>query len=607
MKSLRLLFVLLTPMLFFACSKEKSFEVSNENNTPAQWEFFEGSKPFKGPVDTAVIADLGGGIKTLVVEGTSDDGTGFLTLGIIGFNPLAPATYKSPNVLFDYSKSTGVVYENDLTAVGKFTIEITKIDSASVTGVFFGEVKDSTGATKTISNGKFSARLAKTSVQPGTAQITFWGKNSCTAGGNISVKLSNNQTGTISSFTATAPACGATGAANFTVSPGTYAWTAKCGGDSTTGVITIAASQCVRQEVVFGGTPPPTGQASFWAKASCTAGGNITVRLNNNQTGTISTFTATAPANCTTNGNANFNLPVGNYTWVAKCGPSDSVSGNLSIVASQCAKVEVIFPQGPGAQYSLISAGGNCSNINVNGTYIVGKPLSNDTNTVTVQVNVTAIGSYNISTNTVNGYSFSAVGNFTTTGVQTVTLKGSGTPGGTGTNSFTVTAGTSTCNFSVNVINPPPSNTLNTWSFTQGARTFSGEFTFPGFFGDDVFGFGKALDMFGEIPGTDTVLTLYIQFPAAATQPSPGTFITDPNLFSSNTTNFNLWNAVTFGDIYYCKSQTGAGSPVKMTIIITSYDAVNKIVKGTFSGQAWNSSGQIVNITNGKFECEVEF
>src|SRR5215212_3593962 len=149
MKSLRLLFLLLTPMLFFACSKEKSFEQGSGTNTPSQWEFTEGSHFFKGKVDTAYVNDLGPGIKALLLEGTSEDGTGFLNIGIIGFNASAPGVYKTPSVLFEYSKASGTLYENDLTAVGEFTIEVTKIDSAGITGSFSGKVKDSTGAVKT--------------------------------------------------------------------------------------------------------------------------------------------------------------------------------------------------------------------------------------------------------------------------------------------------------------------------------------------------------------------------------------------------------------------------------------------------------------------------
>ena len=604
MKSLRLLLVLLGPVLFFGCSKEKSFEVGN-TTTVSQWEFTEGSNFFKGNVDTAYVNDLAAGIKSLILEGTSDNGSGFLNIAVLGFNPSAPGVYKTPSVLFDYSNASRTIYENDLTAVNEFTLEVTKIDSSGITGIFSGKVKDSTGGAKTITSGKFSAKLGGSIQPPAKAQLTFWSKASCAAGGNITVKLNNNQTGTITTFNTTAPACGANGSANFTLDPGVYTFVAKCGPtDSVSGTVLLQPGQCVRTEVSFGAAPA-NGEATFWAKNSCNAGGNITVRLSNSQTGTITAFTPTAPANCTGTGTANFTLPAGSYTWVAKCGPTDSVSGNLTVTASQCSKVEVVFPTGGPAQYTLVSAGGNCSNTQVLATYTVGKALG-DTNDIVVQVNVTTIGAYSIATNTINGYSFSGTGNFTTTGVQNVTLQGIGTPLASGTNSFTVTAGASSCsNVNVPVVSAPAS-TLNTWSFTQGTRTYSGTFPTGGDFGDDWLGFGKSLDMFGEIPSTDTAFSLYIQFPASATQPVPGTYTTNPDIFNSNTNDLYMFDSNV--DIFYVKDfpPLPPTTPT-LTIIITSYDASTKIAKGTFSGTAWNSAGTIVNITNGKFEAEVHF
>lgn len=603
MKSLRLLLVLVAPLLFFGCSKEKSFEVGN-NNTVSQWEFTEGSNFFKGTVDTGYVTDLGSGIRSLTLEGTSDNGTGFLNIVVLGFNTSAPGVYKTPAVLFDYSTATKTLYENDITAVGEFTLEITKVDSAGVTGVFSGKVKDSSGAIKTITNGKISAKFGAP-TPPAKGQLTFWSKASCTAGGDITVRLSNNQTGTISTFVATAPACGASGSANFTLDPGVYTFVAKCGTtDSVSGTVLVQPNICTRTEISFAGAPA-NGEATFWAKASCTAGGNISIKLSNTQTGTITAFTPTAPANCAAAGNANFTLPAGNYTWVAKCGPTDSIVGNLAVTASQCSKVEVVFPTGGPAQYTLVGAPGNCSNTQVQATYTVGKALG-DTNDIVIQVNVTTIGAYSIATNTINGYSFAAAGNFTTTGIQNVTLQGVGTPIASGTNTFTVTAGAASCSgVNVTVVNAPVS-TLNTWSFTQGARTYSGTFPAGGDFGDDWLGFGKSLDMFGEITGTDTAFSLYIQFPSTATQPIPGTYTTNPDVFNSNTNDLYMFDSNV--DIFYVKDfpPLPPTTPT-LTIIITSYDAVTKVAKGTFSGTAWNSTGTIVNITNGKFEAQVNF
>lgn len=106
---------------------------------------------------------------------------------------------------------------------------------------------------------------------------------------------------------------------------------------------------------------------------------------------------------------------------------------------------------------TLGAAAGVCTPLAPNGTYTQGIALTS-TNTVTVTVTVTTPGTYTISTNTVNGVSFSKTGTFTNTGVQTVILNGSGTPVASGNQTFTVTFGTGNCTFVVNFLpgTPPP-------------------------------------------------------------------------------------------------------------------------------------------------------
>jgi hypothetical protein len=115
-----------------------------------------------------------------------------------------------------------------------------------------------------------------------------------------------------------------------------------------------------------------------------------------------------------------------------------------------------VIPQGPGtAVYSLSGSPNACAGFTPQGTYKKNTALT-AANTVTVQVNVTTAGTYNITTNTVNGMSFSGSGTFTGTGLQNVVLNGSGTPVNAGASNFTVTAGTSTCTFSITVQDTAP-------------------------------------------------------------------------------------------------------------------------------------------------------
>ncbi len=108
-----------------------------------------------------------------------------------------------------------------------------------------------------------------------------------------------------------------------------------------------------------------------------------------------------------------------------------------------------LFPPSP----YTIGTGGSCSNTVIHGTYVIDVPL-NSSNYVTIQVNVSVPGPYNITTSIINGYSFSASGDFTITGLQNVNLPGSGTPVNATFDGFYATgsSGGGTCQFSINVL-----------------------------------------------------------------------------------------------------------------------------------------------------------
>ncbi len=106
----------------------------------------------------------------------------------------------------------------------------------------------------------------------------------------------------------------------------------------------------------------------------------------------------------------------------------------------------------------LGSVSGNCTSFLLGGTYAQGTPLTSS-DTAQLQVTVATAGTYNITTNSVNGVTFSKSGTFTTTGVQTVTLVGNGTPLNSGNQNFSVSYGNSQCSFGVN-FTAPASGTL---------------------------------------------------------------------------------------------------------------------------------------------------
>ncbi len=124
----------------------------------------------------------------------------------------------------------------------------------------------------------------------------------------------------------------------------------------------------------------------------------------------------------------------------------------ISYSGTICDVQVTTLPAGAGvpAVFTLEGAPGACTGATVAGTYATGVALNPGTNTATISVNVTSIGTYNIST-TFQGMTFAKAGAFINTGVQTVTLEGTGIPTTGGVNTVPVTVGTSTCSFDVNV------------------------------------------------------------------------------------------------------------------------------------------------------------
>lgn len=98
-----------------------------------------------------------------------------------------------------------------------------------------------------------------------------------------------------------------------------------------------------------------------------------------------------------------------------------------------------------------MDASGGCTGATVFGNFFKDSTL-NASHYATVNVTVDSAGSYVIKTDTVQGYYFSAIGNFTSTGTQTVKLRAYGKPLSVGTHIFTLTYNNSVCDFAVTVL-----------------------------------------------------------------------------------------------------------------------------------------------------------
>lgn len=102
------------------------------------------------------------------------------------------------------------------------------------------------------------------------------------------------------------------------------------------------------------------------------------------------------------------------------------------------------------ATFVLAGSPTTCSHVVPVGTYKKNTPLTSS-NKISVEVSVSKTGSWQANTNTVNGISFSGTGQFTSSGIQTIVLQGSGLPSQSGAVTFNISAGSNTCSFVLNI------------------------------------------------------------------------------------------------------------------------------------------------------------
>lgn len=250
-----LLLAMLAGVVVISCKKEKSLEGGNGGSSgPAAWEFKEGASLFKGPMDTAYYSNLGG-VTALVLEGSSSSNPQEAFYMEIFGTSITTGTYATPTVFFEYSSGGTILYTNDPLAINKFSVTISSIDSAGVSGTFTGEVKDTAGNVKVITDGKFAAKFITVAPPPsGNGQLMLWAQQGCSNRLLVSV---NGQLDTITAFQPSAPSCGTAGTAFFTLPAGTYTWKAVCEGatDTVSGSVSVTAGSCTAKEINLNANP----------------------------------------------------------------------------------------------------------------------------------------------------------------------------------------------------------------------------------------------------------------------------------------------------------------------------------------------------------------
>jgi hypothetical protein len=224
--------------------------------------------------------------------------------------------------------------------------------------------------------------------------------------------------------------------------------------------------------LVAGGTPSNCASAvvngTYTQNAPLTATNTVTVSVNVTTIGAYTLtatgggMTFTSAGNFTTTGNQN-------VTMTGSGTPATSGTNTVTFAApnNSCNFTVNVAPAGGGAAVGVLAgAPGTCSPITVNGFYVE-SAATGSSNTVGVTVNVTTAGAYTISTNTVNGMSFSSSGNLTVGNNQVVNLAASGTPTTAGNQTYTVTFGSSSCTFTVQVLPNDyfPRSVGSNWSY----------------------------------------------------------------------------------------------------------------------------------------------
>ncbi|HTD94008.1 MAG TPA: hypothetical protein VK644_09360, partial [Chitinophagaceae bacterium] len=236
----------------------------------------------------------------------------------------------------------------------------------------------------------------------------------------------------------------------------------------------------------------------------------------------------------------------------------------------------------------------NCGSAQVNGTYEQGVALGAG-NFVKVDVTVATAGAYTI-TSTVNGMTFTGSGTFAGTGVQNITLQGSGVPQAEETSTVNINAGATPCSFDVTVEAGAPGGGTGSWQFVENGVTYSGSisdveydpttgapatsliFT-GGNAANDEFDLGL-VDIAGGIKAGDIYKTFLPISPGENIGlmyffgADPKTYTSDPTIPTTGTT---------------------------LTVNITVHNLVSKNIMGTFTGKVINEANVLKDITNGSF------
>jgi hypothetical protein len=338
-----------------------------------------------------------------------------------------------------------------------------------------------------------------------------------------------------------------------------------------------------------GACTPSTVNGTYTVLVALTGANTVTIQVTVTTAGTFNISTNTVDG-FSFSFAGSLALGAQNVTLNGTGTPGSAGAKNFTVTmagqtpAQTCTFTVTVVSGGGGAVFTV-----DCSSAIVNGFYEQNSQL-NPCNTVDIDVNVTTIGNYTITTTPTSGMTFSKTGNFAATGITTITLQGTGTPNANGLINIPVPA-PSSCTFPV-IVDPesPPYH----WNFTMStvpAASHRGQ--------DDGSTMTPAppgvifqLDGSNSI-GSDALQIILIDI--------NGT-IANGETYSTSTTTSNAAAFTYFPECSFDPYQADPSiSGVSMTFTVTSHNTTTKIITGTFTGTAKNSAGQTVTITAGTF------
>jgi hypothetical protein len=247
-------------------------------------------------------------------------------------------------------------------------------------------------------------------------------------------------------------------AAGKPIAAGTNIFTITYGTSTCTFAITVPGPGVVPAVFTLSGSPAACLNATvggiYTVNTTLAPANTITIEVDVTTTGTYGIAAAPVPTNgFAFTGSGTFTSAGKQLVTLTGTGtPQRAGVSSVSVtsISNTCTIPVTVQSAAPPAVFTLDGAPAACTGFTIAGIYTAGS-ASSAGNTVKLNVNVTTAGSYNITTNTVNGISFSGTG-ILALGQQTIILTATGIPTVAGTfNTFKPNIAT-TCNFAVTFV-----------------------------------------------------------------------------------------------------------------------------------------------------------